>query len=140
MTSNMTIEGTCVGEGQELGKRTYLSGITVRSTCPGCGAPYERDLGYSPLSYPKVGVPFVLHGYCTQCSHEWDVGTVVLGMTLTAVGTDETATGEVTGENTLRDSVMAEIGPGSRISVEDVDLVLNALRRTSNWVRDPTQR
>ncbi len=70
----VTIEGTC--EGAELDKRTYLPGIIIRSVCPKCGEPWERD-----LSYPEVGKPVDANGFCGKCEHEWPV-MVVLRLTV----------------------------------------------------------
>ena len=75
-----TIEGTC--EGAELDKRTYLPGLVIKSVCPKCDAPYVRDFGDNYLSYPVVGKPIVLTGYCGECGHEWNLGWVVLKITL----------------------------------------------------------
>lgn len=81
---NMVIEGECNGEeGEDLGKRVYLPGVVIRSKCPECGSPYVKDLGESYLSYPRVGVPYRLTGYCQECNHEWEMGSVVVGLTLT---------------------------------------------------------
>lgn len=76
----MKIEGTC--EATELGKRVYLPGITLRDTCPACGAEYTKDLGDSYLSYPTVGQAKIIHGYCGACEHEWVLGSVVVRVTL----------------------------------------------------------
>jgi hypothetical protein len=69
------VTGTC--EGVELDKRTYLPGVTVKSTCPRCGVPWSRDMGSHYLSYPKVGEPVNVYGYCGSCEHEWPVMVVV---------------------------------------------------------------
>lgn len=80
---NLTIEGTC--QGGELDKRTYLPGVVIKSKCPECDAPYVKDLENNYLSYPKVGQPYKLTGYCGQCDHEWPLGEVVLNLTITMV-------------------------------------------------------
>ena len=82
-TAPMIIEGTC--RSVELGKRTRLPGITLRGTCPKCGAAYARDMGDHHISYPKVGEPIEITAYCGECYHEWRLGTIVLRLTIEAV-------------------------------------------------------
>ena len=66
-------------EGVELGKRTYLPGVMLKSTCPKCGTPWTKDLGSDYLSYPVVGKPHNAYGYCHNeaCEHEWPVMVIV---------------------------------------------------------------
>jgi hypothetical protein len=75
--SPVAIEGTC--EGVQLEKRFYLPGITIKSKCPKCGTPWERDMGGDYLSYPTVGQPSNAYGYCRneECEHEWPVMVIV---------------------------------------------------------------
>ena len=88
---NMVIEGEC--NGAELDKRPYLPGIVIKSKCPKCGEPYEKDMSDDYLSYPRVGTPYELNAYCRNddCGHEWPLGSVVVNLTLTVV--EDTAPG-----------------------------------------------
>lgn len=84
----LTVEGTC--DTVELNvKRLYLPGLKLKSKCPNCNAPYERDLGDHHLSYPVVGVPEDLTGYCGGCEHEWALGSVVLRLSLEVTPADD---------------------------------------------------
>lgn len=75
----MIVKGSC--KGVELDKRTYLPGITIKSTCPKCGEPWQRNMKHDYLSYPVVDAPVNAYGYCGKCEHEWPV-MVVVRMTL----------------------------------------------------------
>ena len=136
----MTIEGTCDGGDAELGKRTYFPGIVIRSTCPPCGTPYERDMANRYLFYPVVGRPIELTGYCGSCDHEWPLGSVVVGMTLTLEGdipvrspSEQRAKSMVADmldglECPLREAVRADLSPDD-CTHEDADHALDSLQR-----------
>ena len=55
-------------------KRFYVPAV-LRSTCPTCGARYERDLEAAYLSEPPCGVPFTERLYCQNgdCAGVWNV-------------------------------------------------------------------
>lgn len=83
----MRIVGKCKGGGDtELGKRFCVPGIRIKDKCPKCGAKWEMDLGDDYLSYPRIGAPYQISGYCSDdaCQTEWTVGSVVVGITITA--------------------------------------------------------
>lgn len=135
---NMVIEGVC--ESTELNKRTHLPGIVIKSKCPKCGKPYENDLSDNHLSYPRVGVPYELTGYCYTCNHEWPMGSVVVGLTLTLEGdspvcspSEQQAKSMVASmldglECPLRDAVRADLSPDD-CTHEDADHALDSLQR-----------
>lgn len=79
----LTIEGIC--EGTELNKRFYMPGVVLRSVCPKCQIPYEKDMAEEYLSYPVVGKPKKITGYCEHCEHEWDLGSVIVRVSLEIV-------------------------------------------------------
>lgn len=60
-----------VGEGTELGKRTYIEGVVVESSCK-CGATMKCDLGSDYLGYPVVGRWQNLYFYCDECDTEYE--------------------------------------------------------------------
>ena len=135
---NMVVTGEC-NEGAELEKRTYLPGIVIKSKCPQCGEPYRKDMSDNYLSYPKVGEPYELHGYCRNesCGHEWFLGSVVVGLTLTVGGTpspgDRQAKTMVADmldglDCPLRNAVRGELSPDD-CTHEDADRALDALQR-----------
>jgi hypothetical protein len=64
-------------ESMELSKRTYVPGVVLRSVCPKCMTPWEQDLGRECLSYPTIGEPHNVGGYCSKCQHEWPVMVIV---------------------------------------------------------------
>ena len=71
--ATFTIEGSLT-PGSEIGsKRFYLPGIVIKTKCPKCGGPYEKDMGDDYLSYPRIGVEDTINGYCESCSHSWEI-------------------------------------------------------------------
>lgn len=68
-------------------KRFYLPGVVLKTTCPRCGTPKERDFGSNPLNYPELG-PIYLGLYCSHCEYEWNL-KAELKVELTLVGGGE---------------------------------------------------
>lgn len=65
-------------------KRLYLP-FTVTQPCPACGEVCVRNLSRDPApSFPVLGEPVNLYGYCDKCDHEWEM-PVVIDVTLTPV-------------------------------------------------------
>ena len=66
-------------KGDEMQKRFYIPGVTLKSVCPECGKEVVDDLGEQYLSYPKVNEPFDYTFYHEQqpeeegkyWCHEW---------------------------------------------------------------------
>lgn len=71
-------------------KRLYLP-FTVKQPCPKCGHVCVRNLKNESLSYPWVGQPVNLYGYCDECDHEWKM-EVIFDVLLTEVGGTPTLT------------------------------------------------
>jgi hypothetical protein len=75
-------------ESIELAKRTYIPGVVLRSRCPKCGAPWERDLSNDYLSYPETGRAERINAYCSaepngeECGEEWVAGYVRVEITV----------------------------------------------------------
>lgn len=63
-------------------KRLYLP-FEVKDTCPECGEIATHDMMDNYMSYPILGKPHNLGGYCEGCSHEWR-RQVVLDVSLRA--------------------------------------------------------
>ena len=138
----MEIQGTC--KGAELNKRQGLPGITITDQCPKCKVPYTMDLSDRYLSYPVVGAPTEVDGYCRECGHEWSLGFVTIRMSLEAVTEkgDPIRTPEMSLEKAgrvvadalediespLREAVRAQLGP-DECSHEDADDVFLALEQ-----------
>ncbi len=61
-------------------KRCHLP-FTVSEPCPECGTLRTVDLRTGHLSYPKLGQPQDVYGYCTNCEHEWTM-EVIFDVTL----------------------------------------------------------
>jgi hypothetical protein len=137
----MVIEGEC--KGAHLDKRTYLPGIVIKCKCPKCGALDTTDLSHEYLSYPTVGEPYRVTGYCVSCEHEWYIGSVVVNLTLSVftepgeapVEDANTRQAKLTVaslldglESPLRAAVRGELSPDD-CTHEDADCALNALQR-----------
>ena len=59
--------------------------FTVTQPCPACGEVCVRNLTRDPApSFPVLGEPVNLYGYCGKCYHEWEL-LVVIDVTLTPV-------------------------------------------------------
>lgn len=72
-------------------KRLYLP-FTVKQPCPKCGHVCVRNLTDDPSpSYPWLGEPVDLYGYCDECDHEWRM-EFVLDVVLTGAGETPTLT------------------------------------------------
>lgn len=74
-TPPVVIEGT--GAGPTGIKRFYVPGITVRTACPHCGLPWERNLDDRYLSHPTLGEPFDFRFYCDHCNEEWSAKMIL---------------------------------------------------------------
>jgi len=58
-------------------KRLYLP-FEVKDACPKCGTVCVRDLMNGDyMSYPVLGKPENLGGYCYNCSYEWEMKAVL---------------------------------------------------------------
>ena len=58
-------------------KRLYLP-FEVKDACPKCGTVCVRDLMNGDyMSYPVLGKPENLGGYCDHCFHEWKMEAVL---------------------------------------------------------------
>ena len=51
-------------------KRLHLP-FKITQDCPKCGVPCVRNLSSQFSVSVVLGVPTNLHGYCTECDHEW---------------------------------------------------------------------
>jgi len=72
----INVTGVC--KGLRLDKRMYLSGVEIKGPCPVCGTEYVHDCGTEHFTYPAVGYPESITGYCRVCGHEWKMGDVVI--------------------------------------------------------------
>ena len=76
-------------------KRFYMPGTVIRTRCPSCGVDYVKDFDEKYLSYPSVGTPIEIDGYCSECNHEWLVCKVQLKLSVEIVP-DTTGSSEST--------------------------------------------
>ena len=70
------------GGGEVDVKRLYLP-FEVRDACPECGEITTHDMMDKYMSYPVLGKPYNIGGYCYKCLHEWE-RQVVLDVSLRA--------------------------------------------------------
>ena len=52
-------------------KRLYLPGVQLRTLCPQCGYPADRDFEHEALEYENWNTPFRLGFMCRECNTEW---------------------------------------------------------------------
>ncbi len=104
--SSRTISVTGECKGMRLEKKTYLSGVEIKGSCPECGAEYVHNCGTEHFNYPAVGYPESITGYCRVCGHEWKMGDVVIRISV----------------EPFRASVEPSITPESRTAMTDADL------------------
>lgn len=70
---DVTINGTATGTIDC--KRLQLPGVSLSSTCPGCGETVTHDLDDYYLSHPTIGEPESYdfeHHDCPKPTGEWD--------------------------------------------------------------------
>lgn len=65
-------------------KRFYTNHI-IKSVCPNCNTNYVRDCNHHCFSYPSTNTPITITGYCSECEHEWEIGKVILTVSIEEV-------------------------------------------------------
>lgn len=75
-------------EAVDLGKRFYLPGVVLESSCPKCRCVWSLDLGSDYIDqYMSTETPIEVKAYCgcDGCDAEWVAGNVVFHVTIEQV-------------------------------------------------------
>lgn len=64
---------------EDVTKRFYMPGVTIKDTCPNCGHVCQVDLGDHCIYYPTFNAPMKFSMYCCEdgCEHEWDIQIII---------------------------------------------------------------